>query len=135
MSWIRKLVRYAQERFQRARARVVRIFFPPYRTLVVEESLPKTLKRRTLYVVQEDGVEEQAAMLCPCGCRRVLQMNLLRDERPYWHLTRHEDDTTSLQPSVWRKKDCGSHFWFRRGRVEWCRGAIEGGVYEARGPA
>jgi Family of unknown function (DUF6527) len=135
VSWIRKLVRYAQERFQRARARVVRIFFPPYRTLVVEESLPKTLKRRTLYVVQEDGVEEQAAMLCPCGCRRVLQMNLLRDERPYWHLTRHEDDTTSLQPSVWRKKDCGSHFWFRRGRVEWCRGAIEGGVYEARGPA
>jgi hypothetical protein len=132
VSWIRKLVRHAQERFQRTGARVVRIFFPPYRTLVVEESLPKKLKRRTLYVLQEDGFEEQAAMLCPCGCRRVLQMNLLRDERPYWHLTRHEDDTASLQPSVWRKKDCGSHFWFRRGRVEWCQGAIEGGVYEAR---
>jgi hypothetical protein len=81
----------------------------------------------TTYVVQEDGFEEQAAMLCPCGCRRVLQMNLLRDERPYWHLTRHEDNTTSLQR--------GSHFWFRRGRVEWCRGAVQGGVYEARGPA
>ncbi|MER9417949.1 DUF6527 family protein [Mesorhizobium sp. M0306] len=60
-------------------------------------------------------------MLCPCGCRRVLHMNLLADERPCWRLTRHDDGTTTLHPSVWRKTDCGSHFWFRRGRVEWCR--------------
>ncbi|WP_246471270.1 DUF6527 family protein [Aminobacter carboxidus] len=60
-------------------------------------------------------------MLCPCGCRRVLHMNLLADERPCWRLTRHDDGTTTLHPSVWRKTDCGSHFWFRRGRVEWYR--------------
>ena len=40
-------------------------FVPPYRTLVVEEALPNELKRRTLYVVQEDGFREQAALLCP----------------------------------------------------------------------
>ncbi|MER9141803.1 DUF6527 family protein [Mesorhizobium sp. M0871] len=60
-------------------------------------------------------------MLCPCGCRRVLHMNLLADERPCWRLTRHDDGTTTLHPSVWRTTGCGSHFWFRRGRVEWCR--------------
>jgi hypothetical protein len=94
-------------------------FNPPYKTLVVEDALPQHLKRRTLYVVQEDGFQEQAAMICPCGCRKVLHMNLLTDERPCWRVTRHEDGTATLHPSVWRKKDCGSHFWFRRGRVQW----------------
>lgn len=94
---------------------------PPYRTVVTEEFLPSSLKKRTFYIVEEDGYEEQAAMLCPCGCGRVLHMNLLPDERPCWRVTRHEDGSASLHPSVWRKKDCGSHFWFKRGQVKWCR--------------
>lgn len=93
---------------------------PPYRTIIVQERLPAKLKRRALYIVEEDGFEEQAAMLCPCGCKRILHMNLLADERPCWGATRHGDGTATLHPSVWRKKDCGSHFWFRRGRVQWC---------------
>ncbi len=96
---------------------------PPYATQVVEESLPKRLKRRTLYIVEEDGYQEQAAMICPCGCRAVLHMNLLPDERPCWRVTRHMDGSTSLHPSVWRQKECKSHFWFRKGRVKWCRAA------------
>jgi hypothetical protein len=99
-------------------------FNPPYRTLVVEEVLPQRLSRRTLYVVQEDGFEEQAAMICPCGCGKILHMNLLTDERPCWRLTRHEDGTATLHPSVWRKKDCRSHFWFRRGHVQWCEKSL-----------
>ncbi|ACK50892.1 hypothetical protein Msil_1949 [Methylocella silvestris BL2] len=118
MNWFHGLL-------SRTRARVYRWLYPPYRTLIVEESLPKSLKRKTIYVVEEDGFQEQAAMVCPCGCRRTLQMNLLPDERPCWKLTQHEDGTASLHPSVWRKKDCGSHFWFRRGRVKWCRGAVD----------
>lgn len=93
----------------------------PYRTVVVQEILPRNLKRRTLYIVEEDGYEEQAAMKCPCGCGQTLQMNLLTDERPCWRVTRHPNGTVTLHPSVWRQKDCGSHFWFRKGRVEWCR--------------
>lgn len=92
---------------------------PPYRMLVVQENLPKQLQQRILYIVEEDGVDEQAAMICPCGCGRTLQMNLLTDDRPCWRVTKHADGTASLHPSVWRKKDCKSHFWFKRGRVEW----------------
>lgn len=93
--------------------------FPPYETVVVQEYLPKQLKPKTLYVVEEDGLEEQAAMVCPCGCGKTLQMNLLTDDRPCWRVTKHADGTATLHPSVWRQKDCRSHFWFRRGRVEW----------------
>jgi hypothetical protein len=95
-------------------------FNRPYRTVVVEEDLPAQLRQRILYIVQEDGFLEQAAMLCPCGYGHTLHLNLIPDERPCWRLTRHSDGTATLHPSVWRKKDCGSHFWFRRGRVQWC---------------
>lgn len=58
MSWLRRI-------FARFEARVRSWFDRPYRTMTVEEALPKRLKRRTLYVVREDGFSEQAAMLCP----------------------------------------------------------------------
>jgi hypothetical protein len=95
--------------------------FPPFSTQLVEENLPKKLKQRTLYIVQEDGFQEHAAMFCPCGCGAILQMNLLPDERPCWSVTQHANGTASLHPSVWRQKECRSHFWFRQGRVVWCR--------------
>jgi hypothetical protein len=95
-------------------------FDRPYRTRTVIESLPGRLHRRTLYIVKDDGFEEQAAMLCPCGCGNVLHMNLLTDERPCWQVTRHRDGTATLNPSVWRQIGCRSHFWFRNGRVKWC---------------
>lgn len=91
-----------------------------FATVSVEDALPAKLEAYTLYVVSDDSFLEQAAMLCPCGCKRILHMNLLPDERPCWELTRHEDGTASLHPSVWRKKDCGSHFWFKQGLVHWC---------------
>jgi hypothetical protein len=113
---VNRLSRFLRSAYRRIYNWIV----PPYATLVVQEALPRQLKRRTLYVVQEDGFDEQAAMVCPCGCRSILHMNLLPDERPCWRLARHDDGTASLHPSVWRKKECRSHFWFRWGRVEWC---------------
>jgi hypothetical protein len=46
-------------------------------------------------------------------------MNLMSDTRPRWELTEHRDGTVSLHPSVWRKKDCRSHFFLRHGDIEW----------------
>lgn len=113
MNWLKNA-------FSTLRQSIQRWFDRPYRTVTVNEFLPKKLKKRTLYVVEEDGYEEQAAMLCPCGCGRILHMNLLPDERPCWKITHHKDGTSTLKPSVWRKKDCGSHFLFLNGHVHWC---------------
>lgn len=48
---------------------------------------------------------------------RTLQMNLLTDERPCRRVTYNRDGTATLHPSVSRKRDCASHFWFRDGRI------------------
>ena len=116
MRWLRRLASWASEK-------IALWLETPYRARIIEENLPKKLKRRVLYVVQEDGILEQAAMICPCGCGEVLHMNLLPDERPCWTLTQHKNRTVSLHPSVWRKKKCGSHFFLRDGRIQWCTAA------------
>lgn len=90
-----------------------------YKTVKVADVLPTKLEKNTIYIVEDDGYQEQAAMLCPCGCERILHMNLLPDERPCWELTLHTNGVASLYPSVWRKTDCQSHFWFKQGKVYW----------------
>jgi hypothetical protein len=62
-----------------------------------------------------------AAFLCPCGCRTLIQLSLLRDERPHWQLLLSPDGRPSLTPSVWRTEGCRSHFWLRRGDIVWCK--------------
>lgn len=95
-------------------------FVRPYHTRIIKGELPDQLKRKTIYIVQDDGFLEHVSMLCPCGCSNVLHMNLIPDERPCWNVTEHSDGTVSLHPSIWRKKGCESHFWFRSGRIYWC---------------
>ena len=94
-------------------------FVAPYQTLYVEE-LPQQLNRKMIYIIRDEGFIEHASLQCPCGCGALLHMNLIPDERPCWLVTEHNNGTVSLKPSVWRKKGCRSHFFFTRGRIQWC---------------
>lgn len=91
----------------------------PFAAINVSE-LPDKLNTRSLYLVGENEHLWFAAMLCPCGCGATLHLNMLSDTCPRWKLTEHRDGTVSLHPSVWRLKDCRSHFFLRRGRIDWC---------------
>ncbi|MBK3405300.1 hypothetical protein H0176_16910 [Methylorubrum populi] len=81
---------------------------------------PDTLAPCTVYVVGEDGHRWFAAFDCPCGCGETIKLSLIPGDRPGWRLRDHWDGTASLAPSVWRKVGCKSHFWLRKGKVEWC---------------
>jgi hypothetical protein len=81
--------------------------------------IPDTLKSRIVYVVGEDGHNWSAAMLCPGGCGKTLEMNLLPDAHPAWKLTEDSNGLVTLHPSVWLKTGCACHFVLRNGRVKW----------------
>ena len=119
--WFSSTIDVLSKQIGTVRQRFRTWYDPPYRTITIDGSLPSKLKKNSLYIVSEDGFEEQAAMLCPCGCAQILHMNLLPDDRPLWRVTRHADGSTSLRPSVWRQKGCRSHFCFRKGRVDWVK--------------
>jgi Family of unknown function (DUF6527) len=85
------------------------------------EDFPDELHNKTVYIAGENGHLWYVAMVCPCGCKEILQMGLMEGQRPKWSVTVHDNDTVSLHPSVWRKVGCKSHFWLRKGRISWCR--------------
>jgi len=93
---------------------------PPFRTVTVEE-LPEALRPKSVYLVGEDGHYWCAALLCPCGCGALIQLNLTASTRPAWQARRSSPTgLLTLSPSIWRTQGCRSHFFLHEGRVDWC---------------
>lgn len=92
----------------------------PVRTAARVEELPDALDPTRVYLVGERAHLWSVAMLCPCGCGADLHMNLVPGNYACWSVVEHEDETVSLSPSVNRTTGCRSHFFLRRGAVEWC---------------
>src|SRR5262245_20756508 len=88
--------------------------------VVFVEELPEHLTPAIVYVLGEKQYLWSVVLLCPCGCGESLHMSLHDDSRPRWRISDHRDGTITLFPSVWRQVGCRSHFFLRRGRVEWC---------------
>ena len=104
----------------------------PYRMLKVEGSSPAKPIPRMLYILTEDGAPWFASMLCPCGCGTMIELNLLPDERPCWRYSVDSAGRPSLEPSVWRKIGCQSHFFLRRGQIVWADDHVSAGQSHAR---
>ena len=81
--------------------------------------LPDHLERHTLYAIGEEA-PWSAAMICPCGCRSMIQMSLLPDDSPRWKMTISPLGLLTMAPSIWRTADCRAHFFLRRGHIVWC---------------
>lgn len=95
-----------------------------YRTVVIEDT-PERFQPGHVYLVGEKGYFWCAAMLCPCGCQAIIQLNLLTSTRPAWRFVRHpRTGALTLRPSVWRTQGCRSHFLLRNGQVHWCTGTV-----------
>ena len=110
IKWIWRRLRAWFQRFGQTR--------PVYRVRRVSD-LPDRLENGDVYVIGDGEYDWSAAMLCPCGCGNVLEMNLLSDAKPVWSITVGPDQSVTLHPSVWKKTGCRSHFFLRNGKVNW----------------
>ena len=92
----------------------------PYRTVEVED-FPDRFRAEEIYLVGENGQFWCAALLCPCRCGEVIQINLVTGTRPAWRVEiEPHTGSATLRPSVWRTAGCRSHFVLQRGLVQWC---------------
>jgi len=118
---IRGLLRWWAVTWRAVEGQVRDLATPRFRLAVSEGEFPARLKKRVLYVLTEDGTPWQASLICPCGCKATLELNLLPDERPLWSV-KHAPRGPTVHPSVWRQVGCRSHFFIRDGRVFWAKG-------------
>jgi hypothetical protein len=87
----------------------------------VGESLPSKLPWRNLVVLRDAGDDWSVGMRCPCGCGQAIELALIREAKPRWNLYAEQGSPPTLSPSIWLREGCHSHFFVRRGRVEWVR--------------
>jgi len=80
--------------------------------------IPDRLKARTMYLL---GAPDpwSAALLCPCGCHETIHVSLLANDSPSWSLRINSKNEPTLEPSIWRRHGCKSHFFIRNGRIAW----------------
>ncbi len=82
------------------------------------ESIPENLSPGILYIEGFQGNHWFATLLCPCGCKQEININLDKNDSPCWEIrnTRFSD----LWPSIWKKNGCKSHFFLKNGFIFWC---------------
>lgn len=95
---------------------------PARRIKIIEgEALPLKLPHRNLVLLRDAGEYWSIGMRCPCGCGQTIEITLISEVTPHWNLRMEPDGTPTLTPSVWLREGCRSHFFVRRGRVNWVR--------------
>lgn len=92
------------------------------------------IESSTIYVTTSHGHAKWAQFRCPCGCGEIVLLNLSPSRRPRWTISNGLFGQATVSPSVWRTEGCGSHFFIRRGRIEWCSGNSVGNLVAARTP-
>lgn len=94
----------------------------PFALAYVEgDGLPDTIPPKTLVVAREGDDLWSAGMVCPCGCRRRIELMLLPGVKPRWDLRVGKSGRPTLSPSIWAIGGCRSHFWLRDGDIHWCK--------------
>ncbi len=89
-----------------------------YRAKFVND-IPDKLTYKEIYIIENEGCNWQAVMICPCGCNKILHMNLMEEYHPSWKFTLLKKDIISLNPSINRIVGCKSHFFVTEGKVIW----------------
>ena len=89
-----------------------------YRAKFIDD-VPDELDNKTIYIIENEGYYWQAVMICPCGCKKILHMNLIKEYYPSWNFKINKKKIITLYPSINRMAGCKSHFFIRKGKIVW----------------
>lgn len=75
-----------------------------------------------LVVVRSGAFVKWACFKCPCGCNQKIALSLNKERRPSWTVVVDWLQRPTVSPSVHQLAGCLSHFWIKRGGIEWTGG-------------
>jgi hypothetical protein len=105
---------------------------PRFRARASQTNPPVSeLGERDFVVVRSGDFLKWACFRCPCGCGEKISLSLAANRRPSWRVTTDWLSRPTVEPSVWQTAGCHSHFWIRKGAVQWCPGT--GAPYRGEG--
>ena len=84
------------------------------------EDIPDKYETGTIYIVGDCLRPQYAIFSCPCGCGKIVYLNLNRESHPCWSIVWHFWGAISLSPSIRGITGCKSHFLILKSKVLWC---------------
>ncbi|MER2508151.1 MAG: DUF6527 family protein [Amaricoccus sp.] len=72
-------------------------------------------------IVVRDPKDKWACFPCPCRCGEIVKLPLGHARRPRWSVAIDKLNRPTISPSIRQTSGCLSHYWIRRGRIEWCK--------------
>lgn len=97
--------------------RFVKWIQPEYRYSFKDE-LPVIVADKTIYIIGGSLQPWLLAFNCPCGCKKLIQLNLIKEASPCWKFKISNRHKISISPSIWATSGCKSHFLLKQGKVE-----------------
>lgn len=85
------------------------------------EDDPERPLQSVLYVIGSRASPWKAAIVCPCGCRELIELNMAPPGKPRWRIVSIVEGRVTLYPSVWRTTGCRSHFLILDGEIVWAK--------------
>ena len=99
---------------------IYRIGIIKYATKLVESRPTQdSISDQAVTIVGQKDYKKWAVMKCPCGCGDILNLSLMRNIEPNWHLNIDNLGRLTLSPSIWKTDGCRSHFYLRQSKVIW----------------
>lgn len=89
--------------------------------LVADNPLRGEVTANSVFVVGTPAYHKWAYLQCPCGCGDILMLSLAKQANPSWRVKWDRLGRPSLSPSVNKTTGCRSHFWLRKGKIEWAK--------------
>ena len=81
------------------------------------------LSKSDFVIVRSGNFTKWACFRCPCGCGDKIALSLASERTPSWRVSVDWLGRPTVAPSVWQRDRCHSHFWIKKGAVEWCVGS------------
>lgn len=90
-------------------------------TLVAARPNVNEIPPKVIVVVGHKNFPKWVLMQCPCGCKDLLTLSLMKKFDPFWSYEADNWNRITLSPSVWKNDGCRSHFFIKKGKLIWCK--------------
>jgi hypothetical protein len=87
---------------------------------VADHPSPDSLETGWIYVVVGPGYQKWAYFRCPVDRGQIIQLSLMKKQRPRWSVTIDFLQRPTLNPSVRQLEGSYAYFWVRKGQIDWC---------------
>jgi len=85
-----------------------------------EHPSSEDIQAGVIYIVQHSGFPKWAIFRCPGHEEEIIQLSLMLKRSPTWIVKTDWLDRPTIHPSVRQLDGSYSHFWVKRGCIDWC---------------